>query len=207
MSGSLTFANLPRATQLRQAAVAVLQNAGTAAGARVFDTPLDALDPNGDYPCISVTTTTDRAGASNAGGAVQFKVTYNLHVACSVIAAVANDAIVGVEVLAQAARTALFSDPVFRKFFGPIASVDEKGAGGKNDARYIATMALDIASVAAVPGEVYAPIPATVLQPTGQPQAAPRQAITPLLEITGHVALPGQQPPDQTPVKTITLTP
>ena len=182
---------LPRETLMRQAAVAVLKAAGTFAGSNVFDTRLDALDEEAQFPAIWVVSSVQRDTSSRAGGVPCFQVVYSLQVGCGHVNAIDVLAVQNVDILAQQVREALLCDPVWLpKYFGQVDNIREKrvwGRGGKA-ARYVSVVEMTFTSV--WQREIYTPNLTSVLDINGMPQAAPRAVITDLTSITETIKLP-----------------
>ena len=182
-----SFSTLPKETQVRIAAVAVLQAAGTNAGDNVLDTPLDALDPEKQYPAIAVATSTDRQTIARAGGIPAFEVTFSLHIGAGTVAALKTDAVQQCDQFAEQIRCALLQDPVFVRLFGPVTAVSEKKSAGKGNPRYIAMVEQTFTTTWC---ETYAPNFTSVLDVSGEPLAAARTVIGPLETIANTLQLP-----------------
>lgn len=187
-----SFAQLPRITQLRMAAVAVLKAVGTAAGANVFDEEQDDLT-DAQMPCIVVTCLADRSasGGGMQAGPPTFDVTYRLHLQCFAVDADQQLAQVIAESLAQAARTALLSDPVYVRFLGPVSDIKEASGRQMRERRYVGWSGTEIATRPIPSGERYTPATTSPLAPDGTPGTL-RTVTDALAVITGVIMLPGQ---------------
>ncbi len=181
MSGT-AFALLPKGTQVRQAAIAVLKGFGTIAAVNVQDSPLDPVQTDAE-PQINVFSSERRDGRATAGSRPGFHVQFTLQVQILVTAAVQTDAVRQMEVLKQQVLEALFGDPVFPSLFEPGVTIEEKPNFGRDGQRYVAEGLIGIQSGWI---ENYDQRSTSVLLPTGQP-AMQRQVIAGLAAINDTI--------------------
>ena len=181
MSGT-AYALLPKGTQVRQAAVAVLKGFGTLAAANVQDSPLDPVQTNAE-PQINVFSTERRDGRATAGSRPAFHVQFTLQVQILVTAALQADVVRQMDVLKQQCLEALFGDPVFPSLFEPGINIEEKPNFGRDGERYVAE---DLIGIQSGWFETYDQRSTSVLLPTGQP-VMPRQVIAGLATINDTI--------------------
>ena len=198
---NVAFAGLPKITQIRVAAVAVLKLAATIAGNNIIDTPIDEVLPD-NFPMVAVFTDLAWDPFFTAGGIPGFKVRATLTLVCATVAAAESDAILQADILAQQARTAVLCDPTLMSLVGPVAGMEAKRGGGRNtkSSRYVVSDKIDITLGWE---ETFTPNTATNLATDGTPQAARRAAIAPLTGIANQVAASPVAPPG---TYSITLT-
>jgi hypothetical protein len=179
------FTDLPKGTQLRLAAQAVLKAAGTLAGPRVFDSRIDPLG-EADMPAIIVTSAESRQTMSAAGGAATFRVDYTLRLQGVVISANEIQAVVQADVLRGQMLDGLLGDPVWPGLLEAIGAVEHSEFTTNTEARFERQTVITLHSAFR---EKYVHRPTSVLLPGGEP-ATWRDVIVPLTTIENTIRLP-----------------